>query len=393
MATHQRAHRDRDLLTLTNSATRPQLSHLSVCEQTITNTARWLLNAAIAKPLVGPSSSASIDRLRTLRLANCTRYRQMRCFQPYPRVHKEQPMKWRTGRRSTNVEDRRGSNMGGVRTGGSRAKKMGGGIGGMGLILILIVFLTGGDPLQMLGQLAGSGGASNQPSSGAGYPSGERTRAPAGNDEQADFVTTVLGFTEDVWTEVFASLGSRYQPPTLVLFNDSVQSACGMSTAATGPFYCPGDYKVYIDLSFFDQLRRMGAPGDFAQAYVIGHEVAHHIQNLQGISMQVQKTQRRVSQTQANQLSVMTELQADCYAGVWAHHAAKRYDLLERGDIEEGLQAAASIGDDTLQRNANRRVQPESFTHGSSAQRVEWFKRGLISGEIKQCDTFAGTRS
>lgn len=268
---------------------------------------------------------------------------------------------------------------------------MGGGIGGMGLIIVLIVFLTGGDPLQMLGQLTGGGGSTpaSQTSSDAGYRTNSSPSAANGQmDEQADFVTTVLGFTEDVWSKVFGEQGARYQPPTLVLFNDSVQSACGMSTAATGPFYCPGDYKVYIDLSFFDQLRRMGAPGDFAQAYVIGHEVAHHIQNLQGISMKVQRTQRQVSQSRSNQLSVLTELQADCYAGVWAHHAAKDFDLLERGDIEEGLRAAASIGDDTLQRNANRRVQPESFTHGSSAQRVEWFKRGLSTGDVGQCDTF-----
>jgi len=261
----------------------------------------------------------------------------------------------------------------------------------MGLIVLLIVFLTGGDPLQMLGQLTGGGGSSpaSQSSAETGYRTGNRTAIPNGQmDEQADFVTTVLGFTEDVWSKVFGEQGARYQPPTLVLFNDSVQSACGMSTAATGPFYCPGDYKVYIDLSFFDQLRRMGAPGDFAQAYVIGHEVAHHIQNLQGISMKVQRAQRQSSKSRSNQLSVLTELQADCYAGVWAHHAAKDFDLLERGDIEEGLQAAASIGDDTLQRNANRRVQPESFTHGSSAQRVEWFKRGLGTGDIAQCDTF-----
>ena len=176
------------------------------------------------------------------------------------------------------------------------------------------------------------------------------------------------------------------------MFTDRVQSACGAGSAASGPFYCPGDSKVYIDLSFFAQLERMGARGDFARAYVIGHEVAHHIQNLQGISMQVQQARRRASKTEANQMSVLTELQADCYAGVWAYHAEQQRDLLERGDIEEGMQAAASIGDDAIQRGAGARVRPESFTHGSSQQRVEWFRRGITTGDIAQCDTFSAAR-
>lgn len=292
-------------------------------------------------------------------------------------------MKWRTSRRSTNIEDRRGPSGGNPMRG--RGVKMGGGIGGMGILLLVVVFLTGGNPMQLLNQMLEGGGQ------GAAQSQPQPRNLPTGgaNDEQADFVSAVLGDTEDTWNAIFAKAGARYQPPKLVLFNDAVRSACGMGSAATGPFYCPGDHKVYLDLSFFAQLHRMGAPGDFAQAYVIGHEVAHHVQNLQGISMQVQQAQRRGTKAQSNQLSVLTELQADCYAGVWAHHAERQRDLLERGDIEEGLQAAASIGDDTLQRQAGQRVRPESFTHGSSAQRIEWFKRGLQTGEMGQCDTFA----
>ncbi|MEM7221243.1 MAG: neutral zinc metallopeptidase [Pseudomonadota bacterium] len=289
-------------------------------------------------------------------------------------------MKWRGGRRSTNIEDRRGS-----RAPTGRGVKMGGGIGGMGIILLIIVFLTGGDPMQLLGDMLGGGGAVQQSQQAP-------TRSQPGNDEASEFVRVILGDTEDTWRSIFASRGARYRDPVLVLYNDMVQSACGMNSAASGPFYCPGDYKVYLELGFFKQLERMGAPGDFAQAYVIAHEVAHHVQNLQGISMEVQRLQRQVSKTQANQLSVLTELQADCLAGVWAHHAARQRNLLERGDIEEGLRAAASIGDDHLQRQAGRAVRPESFTHGSSEQRMDWFKRGLTSGDMDQCDTFAAAR-
>jgi predicted metalloprotease len=195
---------------------------------------------------------------------------------------------------------------------------------------------------------------------------------------------------EETWTEIFARAGDRYEPPVLVLFNDTVQSACGSATAATGPFYCPADRKVYLDLSFFRELdQNFGAPGDFAQAYVVAHEVGHHIQNLLGVNAQVARLQQQVSKAEANALSVRLELQADCYAGVWGHYAA-RQDMLEPGDAEEGLRAAAAIGDDRLQRQSQGRVVPESFTHGSSEQRMEWLRRGLASGRIEDCDTFGG---
>ena len=301
-------------------------------------------------------------------------------------------MDWRGRRRSSNIEDQRGRGpsrgQGGVR--------MGGGIGGIGLILLVVVFLTGGNPLSLLdGMLGGQQQADPRaqfPSdSGAGFGSsgnGGNGRSAAEN-EQADFVSVVLADTEQTWTRIFREAGLRYELPKLVMFTGAVQSACGMNTAASGPFYCPGDSKVYIDLSFFSQLERMGASGDFARAYVIGHEVAHHVQNQQGISMKVQRAQRRVSKQESNLLSGLTELQADCYAGVWAHHAENQRDLLESGDFEEGMRAAASIGDDTIQRNAGARVSPESFTHGSSQQRMDWFRRGISTGDVNQCDTFA----
>lgn len=294
-------------------------------------------------------------------------------------------MKWRGGRRSSNVEDRRGQS-GGM---GGRGVKMGGGIGGMGIILLIIVFLTGGNPMSLLNDLLGGQPQAQVDPRMQGNASA--TRSPEEN-EQADFVSVVLADTEDTWSAIFRQAGARYAPPKLVMFTDQVQSACGMNTAASGPFYCPGDRKVYIDLSFFRQLERMGARGDFARAYVIGHEVAHHIQNLQGISMQVQQAQRRASKIEANQMSVLTELQADCYAGVWAHHAERQRDLLERGDVEEGMQAAASIGDDAIMRSAGARIRPESFTHGSSKQRVEWFRRGISTGDMNQCDTFTAAQ-
>ena len=289
-------------------------------------------------------------------------------------------MKWRTERRSTNIEDRRGGG-GGLR--GSTGAKVGGGLGGLGLIAVVVIFLLGGDPTQMLGQVLGGGGAS-QP---APQAPGAGRAAPA-NDEQAQFVAAILGSTEDVWNGLFRRYNSQYAEPVLVLYEDQVQSACGYNTAATGPFYCPGDRKLYLDLSFFNQLHRMGAPGDFARAYVIGHEVAHHIQNITGVLQKTQSLQRRISKTQANQLQVLVELQADCYAGVWAHHAERERDLLERGDVEEGMRAAASIGDDTLQQRAGRRVRPETFTHGTSQQRMDWFRQGITTGDIQACDTF-----
>jgi predicted metalloprotease len=275
-------------------------------------------------------------------------------------------MRWRSGRRSTNVEDRRGRRV-------SRAGKFTVG-GGAGLILILAVLLLGGDPSEFLNV------AEEAPAPSAG--------AAVGNDEEAEFISVVLGYTEETWSQLFAARGARYEPPTLVLFTDAVQSACGFAGAATGPFYCPADRKIYIDLGFFRELERLGGPGDFARAYVLGHEVAHHVQNLAGTSTQVRQLQSRANTSQANALSVMLELQADCYAGVWAHHTEQRFRVLEPGDVEEGLGAAAAIGDDRLQRMSRGRVQPESFTHGSSAQRVDWLRTGLSSGDLEACNTF-----
>lgn len=276
-------------------------------------------------------------------------------------------MKWRSGRRSQHVEDRRGRRVsGGV--------KIGGGL--TGLIIILVVLLMGGDPSLLL--TSDSGGA----------PAGTEYQAPP-SDTAADFISVVLGSTEDVWTEMFQRAGSRYAPPSLVLFDDYVRSTCGFNSAATGPFYCPADRKVYLDLGFFRELARLGGPGDFAQAYVVGHEVGHHVQNLVGTSDQVRRMQGSVSRADANRLSVLMELQADCYAGVWAHHANRRASILEPGDVEEGLRAAAAIGDDRLQRTSGGAVHPESFTHGASSQRQDWLRTGLETGSVEACDTFA----
>jgi predicted metalloprotease len=279
-------------------------------------------------------------------------------------------MKWRGGRRSSNVEDRRGKSAG-------RGIKLG---GGATIAVIVIGLLLGADPMQMLNMLGNleSGGTSSQSS-----------QPVPKNDEQAQFVSVVLADTEDVWNKLFTKGGERYREPGLVLFTGAVRSACGMQSAATGPFYCPSDSKVYIDLGFYRQLAQMGGAGDFARAYVIGHEVGHHVQNLLGTSTAVHKRQRSSSKSDANALSVLQELQADCYAGVWAHHAEKDRNLLEEGDIEEGLAAAAAIGDDALQKGAGRTVRPDAFTHGSSKQRVKWLKRGLRSGRADQCNTFA----
>jgi uncharacterized protein len=249
------------------------------------------------------------------------------------------------------------------------------------LILLLVVMLLGGDPTQVLQLLGGGDAGVSAPTESAGPPA----------DETGRFMSAVLALTEDVWTEIFAENGARYVPPTLVLFTSQVQSACGFASAATGPFYCPADQKLYLDTSFFDELARMGGPGDFAQAYVIGHEVGHHVQNLTGTldrSRQMQAQAR--SEAAGNQILVRVELQADCYAGVWAHHANRTQRVLEAGDVEEGLAAAAAIGDDRLQRRAGREIQPEMFTHGSSAERREWLMRGLDSGDVERCDTFAG---
>lgn len=290
-------------------------------------------------------------------------------------------MKWEGRRQSSNVEDRRGRGRG-----LSRGAKVGGGLGGMGIVAAVVMVLLGADPMQVISQLLGGGIGGT-----AGTPTTQTRNAPL--DAEAErigrFTSVVLADTETTWNRLFQRYGSRYQEPTLVLFENQVRSACGSASAATGPFYCPADAKLYLDTSFFDQLARMGAPGDFAQAYVIGHEVAHHVQNLTGVLTKVRALQGRVSQAQSNALQVLVELQADCYAGVWAHHAERSRDLLESGDAEEGLRAAASIGDDTLQRNAGRAVRPESFTHGSSAQRVQWFRAGIRGGDVATCDTFA----
>ncbi|MEB2346463.1 MAG: zinc metallopeptidase [Deltaproteobacteria bacterium] len=298
-------------------------------------------------------------------------------------------MRWREGRRSQNVEDRRGAGMplggGGLRIGG----------GGM-ILLLLVLWLLGADPMALLGMLAGGGGGGDLTQVDPGGYAGGAPAPQAGGagDEQAEFVSVVLADTEDTWGEIFAASGQAYQPPRLVLFTDVVRSACGMAQAAMGPFYCPLDQKVYIDLGFYRDLRqRFRAPGDFAQAYVIAHEVGHHVQTLLGISQQVQKQRERVSPEMGNQLSVRLELQADCLAGVWAHHADRTRQILEQGDVEEGLNAAAAIGDDRIQRQTQGTVVPESFTHGSSAQRVTWFRRGLETGDMEACDTFSAGAS
>ncbi len=287
-------------------------------------------------------------------------------------------MRWRDKRRSRNIEDRRGQKRPRGR------KSMGGGI--TLLILLGLFFLFGKNPLNLVG--LGGDGASVPYEQAANSSQRTQGSSISPTDENAEFVSVILASTEDAWGQVFRDAGYQYEAPKLVLFNDAVNSACGFTSAATGPFYCPGDHKVYIDLGFFRELNRMGATGDFARAYVISHEVGHHIQNLQGISMKVQNMQRRVSKKQANQLSVLTELQADCYAGVWIHHYEKQADILERGDIEEGIRAAASIGDDRMQRNAGQRINPDSFTHGSSRERTQWFKMGMKYGDMRKCDTF-----
>lgn len=280
-------------------------------------------------------------------------------------------MRWQDSRRSSNIEDRRG-------LGVSRRA----GIGGAGLIIVLVVWLLGGNPGQVLQLLngGGDGGVATAPA-----PTG----VPDANDQTGQFLSAILGLTEDVWGEIFSNAGETYRPPTLVLFTDQVQSACGLSSSATGPFYCPGDEKLYLDTGFFDELARLGGPGDFAQAYVIGHEVGHHVQKLLGTEAQVRQLQSRArSQAEANRVQVAMELQADCYAGVWAYHANRRDRVLEPGDVEEGLQAAASIGDDRLQRGAGQVVSPESFTHGSAAQRQQWLRTGLERGDPNACNTF-----
>ena len=277
-------------------------------------------------------------------------------------------MRWQGRRTSGNVEDRRGM---------SRGALIGGGGGLATLVVLAIAMLTGVDPREIL---------QSSPSAEVGQQQGG---APPADDPQAQFVSVILADTEDTWNQVLPQVGSNYQEPRLVLFSDAVGSACGTASAAVGPFYCSRDSTVYLDMAFFADLeRRFGAPGDFARAYVIAHEVGHHVQNLLGISSQVQQQQAQSSEEGANALSVRLELQADCLAGVWGAHAKQERDFLEGGDIEEALQAASAIGDDRLQAQTRGHVVPESFTHGSSAQRVEWFRRGLDSGDPQACDTF-----
>lgn len=250
---------------------------------------------------------------------------------------------------------------------------LGGGIGGF-VLLLLYSALTGTNPIDIVG-----GVAPTEETAPAGAPA---------NDPQAQFISVVLKSTEDVWGQLFSERGARYQPPVLVLFSNATQSACGLGQSAMGPFYCPGDQKVYLDLSFFQELaERFGAPGEFARAYVVAHEVGHHVQTLTGVSDRVSSARQQGDRASSNALSVRQELQADCYAGVWGHYAAQQ-QLVEPGDAEDGLRAAAAIGDDRLQRESQGRVAPESFTHGSSAQRVEWLKRGLESGRLETCNTF-----
>ena len=279
-------------------------------------------------------------------------------------------MRWRGGRRSSNVQDRRGMGAGAV---------AGGGIGAV--VLVLVAMFLGVDPNVVLQQGVGERSA----------PPGADAPPPPESDEMGQFVAAVLGYTEDTWNMLFQQqLNRDYPEPTLVLFSGSVQSACGFAQAAVGPFYCPRDQQVYIDLSFYQDLRdQLGAPGDFAQAYVIAHEVGHHVQTVLGISDEVRRRSAGVGRTEGNALSVRQELQADCFAGIWAHHTDSREQILEAGDIQEALGAASAIGDDRLQRQSQGHVTPESFTHGTSEQRVRWFTRGYETGDIRQCDTFS----
>jgi uncharacterized protein len=282
-------------------------------------------------------------------------------------------MRWEGHRQSSNVEDRRGAGGGGMR--------LGGGSIGLGTVAIAVVagWIFGINPLTLLGILDGGAPATQQ----------GPAPAPPANDARAAFISTVLADTEDVWGSLLQGQGGGYRQPKLTLFTGAVRTACGQGQAAMGPFYCPADEKVYIDLDFFEVLRqRLGAPGDFARAYVIAHEVGHHVQHQLGVTDKVDAARQRGGQVQANALLVRLELQADCYAGVWTHHSQKGKGWLEQGDLEEAMNAASQIGDDTLQRRTQGTVVPESFTHGTSEQRVSWFRRGQQSGRPSDCDTF-----
>ena len=298
------------------------------------------------------------------------------------------------GDQSSNIEDRRSE--GGGFGGGGFPIPMGGGGGGLfkggfGLVaFVVIAMIMGADPGAILSDIAGGGGGTSSYTPAPPAPSAGRTPGASGpaSDAQTQFVSRVLKSTEDVWHEIFKDMGRPYRDPKLVLFRDATRTECGVGQAAMGPFYCPADQRVYLDLGFFDELaRRFRVPGQFPQAYVIAHEVGHHVQNLLGISGKVQQMRQSMSKRDGNALSVRTELQADCFAGVWGHHANQK-NLLQAGDVEEGLRAAAAIGDDMMQKRAQGRVSPESWTHGSSEQRVTWLRRGLTEGTIDACDTF-----
>jgi predicted metalloprotease len=296
-------------------------------------------------------------------------------------------MDWKGGRRSDNIEDRRSYSSAGAGA-------------GLGLLLrflpfllqtkvgrmLLLVGVLGYFGLRFLGiDLLNLTAPASQPTS--------TQNLSAADQELVDFVSVVLGNTEDTWTILFQQMGRQYEKPKLVLFRDAVSSACGYAQSAMGPFYCPGDNKLYIDLSFYQDMKnKLGAPGDFAQAYVIAHEVGHHVQNLLGVAAKVNQLQRGKDQAAVNQLSVLQELQADCFAGIWGHYADKDFRMIEDGDLEEALNAAAAIGDDNLQQKASGRIRPEAFTHGSSKQRMEWFKRGMDTGDVNACNTFANAR-
>jgi predicted metalloprotease len=289
-------------------------------------------------------------------------------------------MRWDGNRESDNVEDRRGDSGGGG--GGGGGFGFGGGslsIGGV-VIALILSFVFGINPLTLLGGMSG-GGTPQQAT--------QQTQQAPANDTETRFMRTVLADTEDTWSALFSAQGARYQAPKLVLFNDRTATGCGTGQSATGPFYCPADSRVYIDLDFYRLMKdRFHVSGEFAQAYVIAHEVGHHVQHLLGVSDQVHEAQQKTNEAQANALSVQLELQADCYAGVWAFHANKSRQILEQGDVEAALSAATAIGDDALQRQAQGHVVPDSFTHGTSAQRTRWFRTGLESGEVAKCDTF-----
>ncbi|MFI8480674.1 neutral zinc metallopeptidase [Pseudomonas sp. NPDC078700] len=290
-------------------------------------------------------------------------------------------MRWNKGRRSDNVVDARGSGGGGRRFGGGRGLSLGG-----IAVVVVVGLLMGQDPLQILGNIAGQATQSSAPAP-TQQSSGNN---PAANDQQSEFVRSILGDTEDTWREIFNNANRQYKDPKLVLFSGGVNSACGFADAAVGPFYCPGDQQVYLDLSFFQELeQRFGAAGDFAQAYVIAHEIGHHVQTLLGVSAKVDAARKAGQRMEgSNGLLVRQELQADCLAGVWANSAQRRLNWLEPGDVEEALNAANAIGDDRLQKQSRGQVMPDSFTHGTSAQRMRWFKAGFDSGKLGSCDTF-----